>query len=241
MDGEAARFVAGNHHNEGEKMQAAVMTLIGAVMIIGGVVAIVWSRRTADKRGRDETYFVLAWSSVAVWFGALPVIGAIDEVAGLPAKLLDTLYALVLIGGLAVTLLFVTAGIRSRRREFRTLQRQCVDEGRTPSRYFWRPWAIFSWTLGLGAMLVLGGGIGVASLVGALLDNATADEVDRTAQSIANVLTVCTFALLPLAAAAGLWRWVQLRIEERQLAAVSDEQKPRREAAVGANETASSQ
>jgi len=217
------------------------MTLIGAMMIIGGVVAIVWSRRAVANQAREETYFAHAWASVAVWFGILPIIGAIDDVADLPAKLLDVLYALVLIGGLTATLWFVIAGIRSRRREFRELQRQCTDAGRTPPRYFWRPWAIFSWTLGLGAMMVIGGGIGVASLVGALLDNATADEVDRTAQSIANVLTACTFALLPIAAAAGLWRWVQLRLEERHLADLSADDKPNRKAAVAAGKTASEQ
>lgn len=197
-------------------MQPTFMGTIGAAMVIGGVLAIVWSRRAADKRGRDATYFVYAWASVAVWFGALPIIGAIDDVAVLPAKLRDVLYALILIGGLATTLWFVAAGIRSRRSEFRELQRQYTDAGRTPPRYFWRPWAIFSWTLGLGAVIVMGGGVAVASLVGALLDNATADEVDRTAQNIANVLTACTFALLPIAAAAGLWRWCQLRFEGRQ-------------------------
>ncbi|GEM_PF-2445595 len=197
-------------------MQPTFMGTIGAAMVIGGVLAIIWSRRTAHKRGRDATYFVYAWASVAVWFGALPIIGAIDDVADLPAKLRDVLYALVLIGGLATTLWFVAAGIRSRRSEFRELQRQYIDAGRTPPRYFWRPWAIFSWTLGLGSVIVIGGGVAVASLVGALLDNATADEVDRTAQNIANVLTACTFALLPIAVAAGLWRWCQIRFEQRQ-------------------------
>lgn len=80
------------------------MGTIGAAMVIGGVLTIVWSRRTADKRGRDATYFVYAWASVAVWFGALPIVGAIDDVAAVPAQLRDVLYALVLIGGLATTL-----------------------------------------------------------------------------------------------------------------------------------------
>lgn len=211
-------------------MQSAGMGAVGAVIVIGGVVVIIWSRRTADTRGRDATYFAYAWASVAVWFGALPITGAICDVAAMPAKLRDILYALVLISGLATTLWFVAAGIRSRRREFRVLQRQYTDAGRTPPRYFWRPWAIFSWILGLGAMMVIGGGIAIASLVGALLDNATADEVDRTAQNIANVFTATTYALLPLAAAAGLRRWWQLRREQWHLAdlAAEGEVRPHR-------------
>jgi len=199
------------------------------VVVIGGVLAIIWLRRTADCRGHAEAKFASAWISVAVWFGALPIIGAVDDAAHMPARLRDVAYALVLIGGLAVTVWFVAGGIRIRRSDFRELRRQYTDAGRRPPHYFWRPWAIFGWTLGLGTVLVIGGGVAVASVIGAMLDNATAEQVERTGQAIANLLVVCTFALLPISAAAGLWRWWQLRGEERQpatLAAAKNQAQP---------------
>lgn len=171
-------------------MQPAVMGIIGCVMVVGGVLAIIFSRRTAERRGRPETVFRYAWSSVAVWFGALPVIGAIVDVAHLPAKSLDGAYALVLGAGLSVTLWFVVAGMRARRAEFDDLQREFIAEDRTPPRYFWTPWAIFGWTLGFGTALVFGGGLAIGSGIGAFLGDLTAEDVDRIAQGLANVLTV---------------------------------------------------
>lgn len=197
-------------------MQQAVMGTIGAVLVVGGVLTIIWSRRTAARRARPDSYFRCAWAAVAMWFGALPIIGAIDAAAHLSAKLQDAAYAIVLIGGLTATLWFAIAGLRARRNEFRELQRECTDEGRTPPRYFWTPWAIFGWTLGLGAVLVICGSLAVASIIGVLLDNATADEVERTSQIIATINTTCIFALIPIAAAAGLWRWWGSRVEARE-------------------------
>ena len=192
------------------------MGTIGAGVVIGGVLAIIWLRRTADSRGRAEAKFASAWISVAVWFGALPVIGAIDDATHMPTRLRDLADALVLLVGLAVTVWFVAGGIRIRRTEFRETQRQCVDEGRRPPRYFLRPWAVFGWTLGFGVVLVIGGGVAVASVIGVMLDNATAEQVDRTAQAIANLIALGTFALLPISAAAGLWRWRRIRVEARE-------------------------
>ncbi len=69
----------------------------------------------------------------------------------------------------------------------------------------------------LGGVLVFGGGFAVASVVGAVVDHSTVDEVEKTAQALANVIAACAFALLPIAAAAGLWRWWCLRNEGREL------------------------
>ncbi|MET4614136.1 MFS family permease [Rhodococcus sp. PvR044] len=197
-------------------MQQAVMGTIGAVLVIGGVLTIIWSRRTPDRRARPDSYFRCAWASVAMWFGALPIIGAIADITHLSAKLQDAAYAVVLIGGLTATLWFAIVGLRTRRNEFRKLQRQCIDEGRTPPRYFWTPWSIFGWTLGLGAVLVICGSLAIASIIGVLLENATVDEVERTSQTIATITTTCIFALIPIAAAAGLWRWKGSRVEARE-------------------------
>lgn len=197
-------------------MQPVVMA-IGGVIIIGGVLGIIWSRRTEYRRGRAASSYTCAWSTAAVWFGTLPII----EATHLPAKLQDIANAIVMCGGLSVTLWFVAAGVRARRAEFHDLRRECLDEGAPAPRYFWSPWAIFGWTLVLGGVLVFGGGFAVASVVGAVVDHSTIDEVERTAQALANVIAACAFALLPIAAAAGLWRWWRLRTEGHELPAVS--------------------
>lgn len=196
-------------------MQPTVMGAIGAAMVIGGVLAIIWSRRTEVRRGRPDTLFRYAWSSVIIWFGALPIAAAIVDGAHLSSKLRDVTYALVLVAGLSATVWFVGAGIRARRAEFRELQREFLDDGRTPPRYFWTPWAIFGWTLGFGAVLVFGGGLAAGSIIGAFLDGLTADDVDRIAQNLANIIAASAFALLPISAGAGLWRWWRVRAELR--------------------------
>lgn len=124
-------------------MQPTVMGAIGATMAIGGALAIIWSCRTEVRRGRPDTLFRYAWSSVTIWFGALPIAAAIVDGAHLSFKVRDVAFALVLVAGLSATVWFVGAGIRARRAEFRELQREFLDDGRTPPRYFWIPWAIF--------------------------------------------------------------------------------------------------
>lgn len=110
-------------------MQPTVMGAIGATMVLGGALAIIWSRRTEVRRGRPDTLFRYAWSAVIIWFGALPIAAAIVDGAHLSSKLRDVACALALVTGLSAAVSFVGAGMRARRAEFRELQREFLDNG----------------------------------------------------------------------------------------------------------------
>ena len=193
-------------------MQPVVTSVFGGVLVISGMVGAAWAHRAAERRGRADNFFAYAWTTVAVWFGLLPLIDG----ARLPATVQDLAYAVVVAGGIAVTLWCVFCGVRARRAEFRAHQLERRADGEPTSRYFWSPWSIFGWTLGLGFVVVFGIGIAIGSTVGVLLDQATADDVESIAKNLANVISACAFALVPLAAAAGAWRWWSIHREGRQ-------------------------
>ncbi|MEE2061569.1 hypothetical protein [Rhodococcus artemisiae] len=191
-------------------MQLAAMAL-GAVMIVAGVCAFVWPPRSLHRHGRAAGSYVRASSAGVISFGALPIVAGL----GLSARSQDAVSAVVVTAGFAAAVWFVVEGMRVRRAEFRERQRQCVEKGAVPPRYFWSPWAIFGWTLALGFPVVLFGGLAVASGIGALIDFETAAEVERASQAFANVIAAGIFALVPVSAAAGLWRWWRSRSERR--------------------------
>ncbi|WP_137725609.1 hypothetical protein [Prescottella subtropica] len=197
-------------------MHPAITTAFAAAWVVGGVLGIIWARRNAECRGPADTHRVIAVATTAVWFGALPLIGAIGDSLNLSGRALDLTYAVVLTGGVTLTARSVIAQVRARRTQFREHQQQLQDEGAPTTRYFWQPGAIAMWTFGVGVALVFAVGIGAVSLIGALIAPATVADVDRISQPAAYAITTCLFALLPISAGTGLWRWQQIRREHRQ-------------------------
>ncbi len=191
-------------------MQIAAMAL-GAVIVVAGVCGFVWPPRSVHRYGRASASDVRASLSFMISFGALPLVAGL----GLSARSQDAVSAVVMTAGFASAVWFVVAGMRVRRAEFRERQRQCVEQGAVPPRYFWSPWAIFGLTLALGFPAVLFGGLAVASGIGALITFESAAEVERASQAFANVIAAGVFALVPVSAALGLWRWWRYRSERR--------------------------
>lgn len=177
--------------------------LIALAMVVGGfgVGALGFSLAAA----RSRAFFVCSWSSVAVWVGALPLVGRLADPSSAFAR--DALHALVLIPGLITTLGLVALGVRARRRE-------SVFGGGVRSRYNWTPWQIFGWTLTLGEILVFAGGFAVASVAGIVIDGASAVRVELVSQSVSTAIALGFFVMFPVAAVAGVWRWQRLRTEE---------------------------
>lgn len=198
-------------------MQLIVMA-IGAAMAIGGGVVIARALRDQVHRDFSDARFRCAWASTIAWFGALPLVSVICDAAALPPRVRDIGYTLVLVIGLAATLWFVATGLLSRRAEFRSRQQAAIEAGGHASRYFWRPWPIFGWTLGIGSALVLGGGVAVGSIMGAVGGSMTVAEVEQLSQTIADVLVISLYAVVLIAMDAGLMRWYQLRRETRAAA-----------------------
>ncbi len=122
---------------------------------------------------------------------------------GLPARVQDAVSSVVISIGLAAGVWFLVQGVRTRRAEFREQQRDCRNRGAVPPRYFWSPWAIFGWTAALGGLVVVVGGMAVASAIAAMLGFQTQEEVDRASQTAASAITAGIFALVPVAAALG--------------------------------------
>lgn len=177
--------------------------LIALAMVVGGlgVSALAFSLAAA----RSRAFFVCAWSSVAVWFGALPLVGRLADPSSAFAR--DALNALVLIPGLLTTLGLIALAMRARRRE-------SISADGVQSRYFWTPWQIFGWTLTLGEVLVFAGGFAVASIVGVVLDGASAGRVELVSQNVSIAIVLGFFVMFPVSATAGVWRWQRLRAEE---------------------------
>lgn len=197
---------------KGSELQVEAVAT-GAMMIVGGACGFVWAPRVAPRYGSASVFYGRAWLLILAAFGALPVV----SILGLPARVQDAVSSVVISIGLAAGVWFLVQGVRTRRAEFREQQRDCRNRGAVPPRYFWSPWAIFGWTAALGGLVVVVGGMAVASAIAAMLGFQTQEEVNRASQTAASAITAGIFALVPVAAALGLWRWWRLRSEPSEL------------------------
>lgn len=185
-------------------MTEGLLEAIAGLMIIAGSGAIFYSRRTSGKRLGSRSHFICSWASVSIWFGTTPLVDGLNSRSSPAVQ--DGWTAIVVVVGAAATLSFAIAGIRSRRTELK------AEPG--ASKYFWSPWAVFGWTLGLGSLAIFAGGLLVASAIGVFYRDAPAVRVEMASQNISSTMVLSLYVLLFGSILAGLLRWQKVRSEQ---------------------------